>query len=132
MSPLFRRRRRQPDPDPSPAERRDEAAEEFRHAAATEPADQQRRARPAAEPKTAALPCPACGIGHLLAHVDLPLLLSVHLTREGQVRPAEVLATKRDLHALVQRDFTPLRDDVTLTCSQCEYASTVGDLRDPA
>lgn len=128
--PLFRRRPREPEQSAAPAPRPEQR--EFRDTAAPGEQGAKPPARPAAEPKTAALPCPACGIGHLLAHVDLPLLLSVHLTREGQVRPAEVLATKRDLHALVQRDFTPLRDDVTLTCSQCEYASTVGDLRDPA
>lgn len=124
--PLFRRRRReeqQPPPEPQPQLAR--AREEPAAGGQAE----RRRERPAAEPKTAALPCPACGSGHLLAHVELPLLLSVHLTREGQVRPAEVLATKRDLHALVQRDFTPLPDDVALTCSECDYASTVGDLR---
>jgi hypothetical protein len=75
------------------------------------------------------MPCPQCATGHLLAQVDLPLKLSVHLTRQGEVRPAEVLTTKRELQHVTRRDFTPLADDVPLTCSECDYANTVGGFR---
>ncbi|MCA1571005.1 MAG: hypothetical protein LC798_11930 [Chloroflexi bacterium] len=77
------------------------------------------------KPVKAALPCPQCATGHLLARVDLPLMLSVHLTRDGQVRPAEVLTTKRELLRVTRRNFTPLAGDVPLTCSACDFTSTV-------
>lgn len=110
-------RRRQPDPV--------RVAEGQRP---TKPEAEQQPATP--RPRTAALPCPVCGDGHLLAHIALPLTLSVHLTREGQVRPAEVLTTKRHLQALAQHDFTPLADQVPLSCSACDYTSTVAQFKE--
>jgi hypothetical protein len=128
MSDWLDRLLRRPRPAPATVEEPDDQAAATQPPAAPAPAAPA-GARPVlapTKPVKAALPCPQCGTGHLLARVDLPLMLSVHLTRKGQVRPAEVLTTKRELLRVTRRNFTPLADDVPLTCSACDFTSTVG------
>jgi len=110
--------------EPGPTVEPDDQAAGAQAAAVSAPAGGRPVLTPT-KPVKAALPCPQCATGHLLARVDLPLMLSVHLTRGGWVSPTDVLTTKRELLRVTRRNFTPLAGDVPLTCSACDFTSTV-------